>query len=785
MAQQADWTEIESPEAQAEQSLDLLRILWRRKWIVICVSIIAGALGYLYYLQATRVYRSVAQVLLVKRDSNVALAGSRDGRGDRGAYGSYEDTLSTHMLIICSPMIVRKAVEKNHLETYQSVKALMGNNRDAVSVIIQGLKATRAGDRANLDPNVMNLWYEGLDPRESMMILKAVIQTYQETLTDTYQTFSEETVQLIGQAKDVLHKQLSEKEAAYRQFRQESPLLWKGPEAANVHEARMVEIEKSRSGVLVHNAEVRARIEAIQTALQQGGSREALALLARKSQANAAGVRTARDDLEEKLFLFMLEREDLLQSFGSDHPRVMAVDKRLNLLRERLGNMPLPEVTDSVDFIAVYLESLRQELKVGEEQLAEYDGLFEQERRAAKEMAQHHIKDETYKAEIERTKQMFDAVVKRLEEISLVKDYGGISTQLLVPPSLGELVRPVAAIVIGLSGVLGLLAGFGLAYLVDMADKSFRSPQEIRKLLGLPVIGHIPVIQGSKTSERDPDGKPRLSPVLASYHHPKSRSAEAYRAVRTALYFCTHGEGLKVIQVTSPTPGDGKTTLAANLAVSMADSGKKVLLMEADFRRPRVHQYFSLDNTIGVSSAISGEAEILDAIQQTSVANLSAMPCGPKPNNPSDLLTSPRFKEVIDCVRDRYDYVIIDTPPMLAVTDSSVVAPRVDAVLLVMRLTKHAREGALRATEMLGALGARILGVVVNGIGKTSGYGYGYQRYSGYRYGAYNYRYTGYRYGYGSYGGNGEAASGYYAEEEASSPSRTAAPKAVPRSTDT
>jgi capsular exopolysaccharide synthesis family protein len=207
----------------------------------------------------------------------------------------------------------------------------------------------------------------------------------------------------------------------------------------------------------------------------------------------------------------------------------------------------------------------------------------------------------------------------------------------------------------------------------------------------------------------------------------------------------------------------------------MADSDKRVLLVEADFRRPRVHKYFALDNEVGVSSVIAGDAEILDAIQQTPVKNLWAMPCGPRPHNPSDLLTSPRFKELIDLVRDQYDFIIIDTPPILAVTDSSVVAPRADAVLLVVRLTKHARDSALRTTEMLNGLGARILGVVVNGIGKTAGYGYGYQRYGSYRYGYGYQRYGGYQYSsrYSS-GENGESG-GYYGEDEERPAKRRAA----------
>jgi capsular exopolysaccharide synthesis family protein len=561
---------------------------------------------------------------------------------------------------------------------------------------------------------------------------------------------------------------LSEKETGYRQFRQESPLLWVGREAANLHEARMAQIEKSRSELLVQSAELKGRIEALQTALKQGGNREALSLLAKeeKSRGNPMKAQGSRDSLEEKLFLALVEEQDLLGEYGADHPKVKAAQKKAMMLRERLGSLPLTEGGETSDFILVYIDSLRQELKVCEERCQELDNRFDEERQEAKKLANFQMQDDQYKAEIDRLKKIFDTVVKRLEEMNLIKDYsGGISAQVLCPPSAGYRVRPLLPMVGGVAFAIGLMVGFGLAYVIDMADKSFRSPEEIRRHLGLPVIGHIPVIEMPKKKDRERTERTGISPILCTFHQPKSRVAESYRAVRTSLYFSTQGEGHKVIQVTSPNPGDGKTTLAANLAVSMADSGKRVLLVEADFRRPRVHAHFGLDNTVGVSSVIAGETEIAEAIHQTAVKNLWAMPCGPRPHNPSDLLTSPQFKEMIDSVREQHDFVIIDTPPVLAVTDASVVAPRVDAVLLVVRLTKHTREAAMRATEMLGALGARILGVIVNGIGKSSNYGYGNYRYASYRYagGRYGYRYSGYSYGYGSSEGSGGT---YYSDDD-------------------
>jgi capsular exopolysaccharide synthesis family protein len=177
------------------------------------------------------------------------------------------------------------------------------------------------------------------------------------------------------------------------------------------------------------------------------------------------------------------------------------------------------------------------------------------------------------------------------------------------------------------------------------------------------------------------------------------------------------------LQVSSPNKGDGKSLMVSNLAISMAQSGKKILIIDADCRRPRQHKIFNLPNTKGTATTITQESDWRDAVHLTPVDGLWIMPSGPVPPNPSELLSSPRFKELLETVRAEFDYVLVDTPPLLAVTDPCVVAGCVDGLLLILRLTRQGRPHAERAREILLSLGVRILGVVINGVTRQGGTG--------------------------------------------------------------
>lgn len=724
------------------QGPSLWGLAQRRKLLILFCTLLGLSLGYVYFTRQLPVYESLSRVLLItQKPRDLPLQGA-------GATPDYKINLATQLELVKSPVVVGEAVKQHKLGALRSFVGMT----DPTYWIGENLRVSQA----EANSFVLQLSFRAPVPEDCATVLNAVMESYQDYMNKTHRSVSQETIALISEAKDTLLKQLTEKEAAYRKFRQEAPLLWEGTQGKNVHQVRLTEIEAARAKVLIERSKTKAEIEAVESALTRGDSRQALLLMLER---NSGARDTTAQSFTGQLFPLMLEEQNLLQTHGPDHPKVKAAHGRVEFARSFLRSAARDEGTDAdrpVDFLAMYLDSLRQELKTNLEKERELNDLFASERESAKPLSAYELANESYQNDIGRTQKLFEGVVKALEEMSLMKDYGATQAQIIHPASVGWQVEPNFTRIMVVGAILGLAAGLTLAYMLELADKSFRSPDEITEELGIPVVGHIPMLQADR---RRVALSTKLDPSLCAFHHPRSAQAEAYRAVRTALYFSTRGERHKVIQVSSAEPGDGKSTLAANLAISIAQSGRRVLLLDADFRRPRVHKLFGLERKGGLPLVINGTAEPDDEIQETEVANLWTLTCGTRPDNPSELLTSAQFEEFLDVVREKYDFVIVDTPPLLAVTDPSAVAARVDGVLLTLRLSPRARGQIRRSSELLESMGANILGVVVNAVAD------GRSRYG--RYGYSTYRYGGYvpPYAYGS-----KVNGAYYLEDDPDEP---------------
>lgn len=214
---------------------------------------------------------------------------------------------------------------------------------------------------------------------------------------------------------------------------------------------------------------------------------------------------------------------------------------------------------------------------------------------------------------------------------------------------------------------------------------------------------------------------------LVSVANPKSPVAEAYRTLRTNIQFSSFDEKVKTVVVTSSGPGEGKTTTSSNLASVMAQGGHKTILIDCDLRKPKVHKVFGISNQVGLSNLLIGETEFEAAMHKTEVDNLYVLPAGIRPPNPAELLASEKMKSFINSLKDKYEYIILDTPPVLMVTDAQILSQYSDGCLLVISSNEAQREAAMRAKELLTKVGAKILGVVLNKVDTSRrGYYYGY-----------------------------------------------------------
>ncbi len=275
-----------------------------------------------------------------------------------------------------------------------------------------------------------------------------------------------------------------------------------------------------------------------------------------------------------------------------------------------------------------------------------------------------------------------------------------------------------------LAAVVGLIFGVGLAFLFDYLDDSVRDEEDLERATSLPNLGTIPAISDWKKEERA---------YLVSLVEPDSTIVEAYRALRTSVQFLGLDRTMRIVQATSAIAREGKTTTLANLGVLFAKAGYKVVIVDADLRRPRMHQFFGLGHEKGFTSVILGNESLSGAVQEVpTVPRLSVLASGPIPPLPSELLQSSRAGEVLKGLAAEFDLVLVDSPPVLPVTDASVLASWADGVLLVATAGSTSRRHLTRAADTLRQVDAELMGVVLNRAPGHGGYGYGYMGYGGY-----------------------------------------------------
>ena len=362
---------------------------------------------------------------------------------------------------------------------------------------------------------------------------------------------------------------------------------------------------------------------------------------------------------------------------------------------------------------------------------------FDQQQTAASKLNDVAIQFAVLSDEAMSHKLLYEDLYTKLQEANISAGIKATNITVVSPARTeSEPIRPKPVMYLALGILLGIFTGLAAAYTVDSLDRTVSTPEEVEEITGRPVIGIIPDLMKSGKSYgayfRRPLSKPADEEAPGTLQvwmlaHPDSVAAEAFRSLRTSIMLSRAGGGAKTLLITSCVPGEGKTTVTSNLAAAFAQHNKKVLIVEADMRRPRMTHVLEVSSEVGLSNVLTATASIEDAIVRgIQLPTLDILPAGPQPPNPSELLGSSAFAELLQKLRAQYDLVLLDSPPSLLVADPISIASLVDAVVWISRAGVVTRPYLNRATGMIDRHQMPVIGFVINGVSSNeAGYGYG------------------------------------------------------------
>jgi capsular exopolysaccharide synthesis family protein len=442
-------------------------------------------------------------------------------------------------------------------------------------------------------------------------------------------------------------------------------------------------------------------------------------------------------DLQKKRADLAVQYTEGLNQYGPNFPKVQRVQAQLKEVEDQIAR--------ESKGIVLQLESDYREAKQREELIRQ---ALELQKAETNNMAEKMVQYNILKRESEADKTLYEGLLTKLKEAGISEGLKSSNLRVVDPAMIPSYpARPAKARNIALAFLVGLVGGIGLALLREYLDNTVKTPDDIETLTRLPSLAVVPTFGDGESNKRrmgifggpSTNGHEKRIELVAQ-HLPKSQMSEAFRALRTALLLSQPDRPPQVILVTSALPREGKTTAAANLAVTLAQLGDKTVLVDADLRKPGVGRLLNLGTGkyAGLSSYLAGVSTLdLVTVPHPAIPNLSAIPTGPLPPNPADLLSSHKLADAIAELRTKYKFVVIDSPPIMAATDAVILSVQADGVLLVVRSGETPKEAFTRTCDLLTSVKSRLLGVVLNAVDASAPDYY------------YSYRYYPYSYGYG------------------------------------
>ncbi|MEL7498290.1 MAG: polysaccharide biosynthesis tyrosine autokinase [Planctomycetota bacterium] len=713
-------------------NLDLFELI-KRKFRVINFFLILGvALSLVYYFQSPKLYTSTARIAVDEK-----VAPSMNGNESDGF--TSEAPIDQYLVSLKSTKILKPAAELGEfdkLKTFEEAEDVVAYLRDS--------KTTYTVKPADIksDSGYIKLTFEGPNPSECQKVLESIITSFEKHILSTTEIIGGESAELYAQWHENSDVKLRKVEEDIQGLVSRPELLTVEGRVVNPHQMQLTMMYSDLHELRRERTKAIARIETIKKDVAEGKNMDNLVVeMLRDSGDKSFGAYVATHDQYLEL---KVKEQDLLSQFGTDHPDLKNIRKQIEMVdRMRLQELSALRANKTTDgdadaiakqdtIVADFLDSMKHKIDLMDAEEKSMQESITAEQTKSSTVAKLVERLGAKQRERERLESNINDIQARMSQIDAYKKHLWRTVQVADPPSKAQQSAPSLPISLAAGLFLGGLCGLVFAGLKDMAEKTFHSCDEVGELLDTRVIGHItqfPRLRPNKKSVPFAE----VTPEIMTLHQPASQWSESYRAIRTAIFFQSQQSGAKIIQISSPVPGDGKSTTISNLAVSIAQSGRSVLLIDCDMRKPVQHKLFGLGNDVGISSVINGEAEPKDAVNVVLPEYLSIVTSGPIPVNPAELLTSARFAAILQHYSEQYDFVLVDTPPVLAVTDPSIVAGHVDMMLLVMKIRNGVRTDSYRAKEILDSTGVELGGIVINGLKRSDQKSYTYSGQYGYK----------------------------------------------------
>lgn len=687
--------------------IDYVKVLYKRRWTAVTAFLIVVLSIAVYTFTATPIYAARVQILIDKEATNVVTFKEAFEQNQVA-----DDYYQTQYKILQSRALARRTL--NALKLWGDPRVALRSNDASIGVrvfwapvafVASWFGRARApelplpeetedesrsidGFLKNLsvlpirNSRLVDVRYESRDPVLSAQVANGLAGMYiEQHLEYKYQSSKEASDWLAGQLAEQ-RKHVEASEQALQRYREQT-------DSVPLEDRQNIVVQKL---IDLNAAVTRAKTERIE--------KEAAFTQIRALQTNRSSLDTLPAILsntfiqQQKGELAELQRQQaqLSEKLGPRHPDMVRIGLSIQTAEAKVQGE-----------IGKVVQALRNDYQQALAQEKSLSQALEQQKRDAQVLNRKGIEYGVLSREAASNRQIFESLMQRAKETGIA---GELKTGNIRIVDAAETPRRPIRPNTGYNLLLALLGGaalaIGFAFFFEHLDNSIKTPDEVKQHLGLPFLGMVPALFDKNVEN------PLINGAVPT------NFSESFRAVRTNVLFSSADEGARSIVVTSTGPGEGKTVVATNLAVALAEAGERVILIDADMRKPRVHAVFGRAQTPGLSNVLVGNAKPSDSVHSTTVPGLWVLPAGLHPPNPAELLGSKRFRDYLSALRDHFDWIIIDTPPVMAVTDSSVVSHLTTGIVFVVGAEMTSRHAAMRAIEQLGQARAKFVGAVLN-----------------------------------------------------------------------